>query len=133
MLFLIVNVCDHVVTPRIAHAECPETLLPSKIMNLLCSSILKNSLSFSELRSSTQAFPAARSTYNTVGHASNGEDVNVKILSNAGHVSPKLLLTVVRNALCPILGAENDIDEDVAIGMSHGMSSLRDSDFIPLM
>jgi hypothetical protein len=52
------------------------------------------------------------------------------MLSNAGHVSPKLLVTVTRNALGPILGTENDMDEDVAMGVSHGMSSLRDSDFI---
>ena len=56
---------------------------------------------------------------NVIGHAADGENVHLHVLRDARHVSPKVFLTIAWNDFSAILGTENDVNEDVGIGMSH--------------
>ena len=46
-------------------------------------------------------------------------DVDFDVLANADHVSPEVFLAIARNDLGSIFRAENNVNEDVGIGMSH--------------
>src|SRR5689334_25311649 len=54
-----------------------------------------------------------------VGDSADRNDIDFEVFANADHVSPKVFLTIAGNDFGSILGAENNVYEDVRIGMSH--------------
>jgi hypothetical protein len=124
MRFLILYVSNDSWSVGGTHAECRIALLPRELMtSIVCPS---RGIRFDGEQRLGQGHDGREldEEMNVVLYAANGMNENPLVFANACRIGPQSRLEFRGNGLAPVLGAEDDMDHVLGVGVRH-VSRLR--------